>query len=371
VTLGYELLATIETQHHFVVNANKTRMSSRHHRLEVTGITINEFPNVKRDFIDRIRGALKAWESHGYVSAQAAWQDRVAKGRTKPYEQRAWRRQTRGGGTPELANVLWGKLLYIRMVRGKDDSIYTRLAERYNSLRLREAASNLSFTCPSLPLERIVRNARDAESATFVIEWSGDYLAHGATTTQAVFGQGTAFAYGRSEQLISCNHVLQGTVQIAGEEVTINFPSSMISNETFRAINPSTGAEYQFEIVRRDADRDLAVLKIVDKPLNHRYFVGLDAPLHRNENGFLVGYPNWSPGRTANLVEASVRNRYNRSALKRFEISQTIRQGNSGGPFVGSQFQLAGVAQQGATQTNGNDECLCVTELNAWLTTLS
>lgn len=127
LTLGQELQATI-AKHSFHVNAAKSRMSTRFHRLEVTGITINEFPNVKRVFVDQIRGALHAWEKHGYRLTQQAWEKRVKDGSTAAYEKRPWKRQIRTRKPPELKNFLWGKLLYLRMVRGKDDVIYTRLA---------------------------------------------------------------------------------------------------------------------------------------------------------------------------------------------------------------------------------------------------
>lgn len=32
-------------------------------------------------------------------------------------------------------------------------------------------------------------------------------------------------------------------------------------------------------------------------------------------------------------------------------------------------FRVTGVAQQGATQANSNNECLCVAELDAWIAT--
>jgi RNA-directed DNA polymerase len=369
VTLGHELIAEIESRHHFRINASKTRMSGRQSRMEVTGIKINAFPNIKRDFIDRVRGALRAWESHGYTAAQAAWSVRVAEGREKPYEQRPWRRQTRGGGTPELKNILWGKLLYIRMVRGTDDSIYTKLAERYNALRSRELAADGSFRCSSLPVERIVRNAQDAERSTFVLEWTADYLAPGSTRTEMVGSQGTAFSYERPEQLISCDHVLCCDLPLDGASFSVDCQDPGIRNLSLQAINPSTGDRWPVTVTRRDAGRDLAVLEIVGSSHNHRYFVGLDAPVHRNESGVLIGYPNWTRGRGCNQDRATVQNRYPRSALERFEISRLIRQGSSGGPFVGAQYRVAGVAQQGATQSSGNDECLCVTELDRWLET--
>lgn len=367
VTLGHELTATIESEHNFRINASKTRLSCRQHRLEVTGVTINEFPNVKRNFIDRIRGGLHAWETYGYERAQAEWAQRVQAGWSKPYKERPWKRRTRVGATPELKNVLWGKLLYVRMVRGKDDSIYTRLAERYNRLRAQEIDADSNFRCSSLPVESIVRNAADAEAATFVLEWSADYSAPGKATSEAVCGQGTTFAYAEAGQLITCDHVLTWTGEIDGTPLVVDCEDSGIKNLTLEAHNPTTGATWPLTIVRRDPGRDLAVLKITTESLPHRHFVGLESPIHRNEKGILIGYPNWSKGRRANHVNTEVLSRYPRSALNRFEISTLIRQGNSGGPFVGMQYSLAGIAQQGATQSSGNNECLCVTELDAWL----
>jgi RNA-directed DNA polymerase len=370
VTLGHELQAIIQDQHHFRINAAKSRMSTRLSRMEVTGITINEFPNIKRKFIDKIRGALSAWETYGYAKAQVAWADRVAAGAKKPYEQRPRRRQTRSGGTPELKNVLWGKLLYVHMVRGSADSIYTRLAERYNNLCVEERKVDPGFLASSLPLELIVRNTIDAAGATFVIEWSGDYLPTGATTSEVVCGQGTAFAYKKAEQLITCDHVLNFVGQFSGADVSVSCQSSQIHGMKLIAKNPTTNVEFPLTIVRRDAGKDLAILAITGATPSHRHFVGPDAPINRNQQGLLVGYPNWSPGRAANQVSATVVSRFMRSALARFEISTPIRQGNSGGPFVDSLYRVAGVAQQGATQQSGNDECLCVAELENWLSAL-
>lgn len=369
-TLGHELTAIIESEHHFRINESKTRLSCRQHRLEVTGVTINEFPNVKRDFIDRIRGGLHAWETYGYARAQAEWALRVEAGWSKPYKERSWRRQTRAGATPELKNVLWGKLLYVRMVRGKDDSIYTRLAERYNRLRSKEVEADMKFQCSSLPVESIVRNAADAEEATFVLEWYADFLPPGAAEVECILGQGTAFAYAGARQLITCDHVLVWTKEINGKQFTVDCEHPGLKNLTLEAYNPTTNARWPLTIARRDAARDLAVLTINGGHPTHRHFVGLEAPLHRNEKGVLIEYPNWSNGRYAYQTAAVVQGRYPRSGLKRFEISTLIRQGSSGAPFVGTQFNLAGVAQQGATQSSGNDECLCVTELDTWLASI-
>jgi RNA-directed DNA polymerase len=367
VTLGNELREIIQDRHHFQINPTKTRLSTRFSRMEVTGITINEFPNVKRDFVDRIRGALNAWRKYGYIDAQAAWDSKVTDGHAKSYEERLWRRQTRRGEAPELKNVIWGKLLHVRMVRGKEDSLYTRLAELYNELCDRERATTPGFESPSLPVGQIVRNAADAERAIFVFEWRGEYMPPGAPAAEVVGSQGTAFAYKQSTQLITCAHVLQCVGHINGAPVTVDCASADVQNLSLSVRNPTTGAVFPVAVARSDPGRDLAVLLIPGPPPNHRHFNGMESPLNRNETGLLIGFPNWTPGRVANQTSAVVSNRFVRSSLRRFEISAPIRQGNSGGPFVDSLYRVAGVAQQGATQQSGNDECLEIGELDAWL----
>lgn len=70
LTLGAELHDLITVKHHFAINTAKTRLSDRYRRMEVTGLTVNKFPNVRRIFVDRIRGALNAWERNGYEAAE-------------------------------------------------------------------------------------------------------------------------------------------------------------------------------------------------------------------------------------------------------------------------------------------------------------
>ena len=224
-----------------------------------------------------------------------------------------------------------------------------------------------SFGGALLPVESIVRNSQDAELATYVIEWMGDFRPAEMADTEPICFQGTAFAYRNSRHLITCDHVLRGTVRIDGGSAEVDIQDSRVTLRSMVIINPASGGdERSVTIVARNKDRDLALLATCEYVLP-RHFSGLESPLNRNERAMLIGYPNWSPGRMANQASVQVLSRYSRSALSRFEISTNIRQGNSGGPVVDLQFRLAGVAQQGSTQSAGNDECLCVSEVDAWV----
>lgn len=62
VELGRELAEVIEAND-FRVNARKTRMQVRECHQEVTGLTVNKFPNVQRRFVRQVRAMLHAWKS--------------------------------------------------------------------------------------------------------------------------------------------------------------------------------------------------------------------------------------------------------------------------------------------------------------------
>ena len=81
VTLGKDLVSAI-TLAGFKVNDAKVRMRTPDRRQEVTGLTVNEFPNVDRKFIRQIRAMLHAWEIYGYDSAQNEWRRRYDKRQT-------------------------------------------------------------------------------------------------------------------------------------------------------------------------------------------------------------------------------------------------------------------------------------------------
>ena len=375
LTLGEELRA-IFASHSFRINPNKSRLSSRLHRLEVTGVTINKFPNVKRKFVDTIRGGLHVWKVYGYSLAQAEWEKRVVDGMGKDYEHRPWKRQTRIRVVPKLKNVLWGKLLYLRMVRGSDDALYMRLAKRYNALCKGELSIG-AFVCSSLPVDSVVRTRAGSEDAVFVIEWEGDYKID-LNTTEMITGQGTAFAY-MDVGLVTCNHVLEFSRELVGKHARKNefvhtaVDSKDVDNAKLTITNPMTGNSWKGKVVRRDKDYDLAIIQFDDEnPPSHHYFQGRGTSIQVPEKGFLIGFPNHSPGKRANYLEEHVLNRYPRSGLDRFDItgSGSIRKGSSGGPFVDESYRVAGVAQEGAKHEAGNDQCLCVTELDKWLSGL-
>ena len=117
-----ELLRIIGDQG-FVLNEKKTRLQKRGSRQEVTGIIISDKLNVSQKYVRDIRNILYMWEKYGYTVAYAKFFPRYKeeKGHVKK-------------GNPDLVNVIDGKLMYLKMVKGEDDSVYQRLYAKFQSL---------------------------------------------------------------------------------------------------------------------------------------------------------------------------------------------------------------------------------------------
>lgn len=105
----------------FVINVDKTRLCTSYQRQEVTGLTINEKPNVNQKYIKQIRTMLHNWEKGGYDFAQTLFIGHYHP--TKHVE-----------GEHHIENILRGKLDYLKMVKGEKDSTYIKLSERYGRL---------------------------------------------------------------------------------------------------------------------------------------------------------------------------------------------------------------------------------------------
>lgn len=117
-----ELRRIVEGQG-FTINENKTRLQKLGARQEVTGITVSKKLNVPQKYVRDIRSVLYIWRKYGYsVAFNKFFQKyKKEKGHVKK-------------GIPDLINVLDGKLMYLKMVKGEEDSVYMRLKLQFDEL---------------------------------------------------------------------------------------------------------------------------------------------------------------------------------------------------------------------------------------------
>lgn len=87
-------------------------------RQEVTGITVNEFPNIKRQFVISISRDLHAWEKFGYKFANRNYARKLGADES----------------CTNLLNVLKGRIAYLKMVKGGNSPLFRKMAFRFNRL---------------------------------------------------------------------------------------------------------------------------------------------------------------------------------------------------------------------------------------------
>ena len=129
-----ELVRIIKSQN-FTINEVKTRLQKHGSRQEVTGIIVCDKLNVTKKYIREIRSLLFIWEKYGYSAAMSRFlpKYKAEKGHIKK-------------GNPDLTNVLDGKLMYLKMVKGDSDSVYVRLYNKFQELLARDSDSGKTNT---------------------------------------------------------------------------------------------------------------------------------------------------------------------------------------------------------------------------------
>ena len=116
-------LQRIIADQNFHIKESKTRLQKDGYRKEVTGLLVNEKANVQQRYIKQLRMWLYYWERYGYEKASGFFlQQYIAdKGHVK-------------NGKPDMANVIGGKLDYLKMVKGNENELYLKLRFRLNAL---------------------------------------------------------------------------------------------------------------------------------------------------------------------------------------------------------------------------------------------
>lgn len=107
-----------------IINQSKTRLQKTGYRKEVTGLLVNEIVNVHRRYVKQLRMWLYYWEKYGYNKAEQIFLNdyKSDKGQTKK-------------GKPDFQNVIDGKLEFLKMVKGEENSTYQKLVTRFKMLQ--------------------------------------------------------------------------------------------------------------------------------------------------------------------------------------------------------------------------------------------
>ena len=117
-------LGKILEEEGFVLNDKKTRLLQPNQRQGVTGIVVNKKTNVNRTYIRNVRAILHNWQKDGLEPTKTRFESLLTIGENFRENKRM----------PELRNVLFGKIQFLGMVRGKEDEIFMKFINELDKL---------------------------------------------------------------------------------------------------------------------------------------------------------------------------------------------------------------------------------------------
>lgn len=120
VSVGDDLSRIIE-ENGFEINLKKVRLQTKQRRQEVTGLTVNRYPNVQRKYIKQLRGILHAWKKFGLPTTSIRFFEK--------YSNYKYLNSTKSH--PQFQKVILGKIEFIGMVKGKNSAVYKDLIEKF------------------------------------------------------------------------------------------------------------------------------------------------------------------------------------------------------------------------------------------------
>jgi retron-type reverse transcriptase len=154
----------------FTINEVKTRLQKRGDRQEVTGIIVSDKLNVAQKYVRDIRNILYIWDRYGYNVAYSRFfpKYKEEKGHVKK-------------GNPDLINVIDGKLMYLKMVKGEEDPVYTKLHTKFQKLANKDTIAEKTNSNGVTYLETIgilEFEKKNSTTITFAISEKGKHYAY-------------------------------------------------------------------------------------------------------------------------------------------------------------------------------------------------
>lgn len=298
-TLGDEVLA-IFAKHVVTVNVQKLRLRRKAERQEVTGITINEKLNVPRVFVRNVRSILHDCETRGPANADRKF--------------RQLDRKARRGFTPPVIEHVRGKLDYLRMVRGPDDSLYVRYEIRAEKLSPRKGDGVPIFG-------RCVKENEILREAVWIVL--------GLDSNGLEVAQGTGFTL-ENIGIVTASHVIQAGIHNGACRWML-----------LNAANPNR--QHALTGYRSDPHLDVAVLESA-VPLTAKFRPVVNIP-RVGDRTYIIGFPHWHTIADQMLVAPSrIIQTKVVSTIVHILTGGPVRGGNSGGPFLSEEGYVTGIA---------------------------
>jgi len=296
----------------FVVNENKIFLNGQRNRQEVTGLVVNQFVNVKREYIKNIRAILHHCKTKSpYMAAK----EYIEKGLCKNPNVILIKDDDKF--KDEVVNwflsVIKGKLMFLSQIRGMEDFTFLKYAKQANDV-FNENIFNVS------KLEKFNASIIDE---TVIIQSTDDSE------------QGSGFLL-KDLGLVTSYHVTK--------------------NDGFYNVLSSKGKKVDF-ITKND--NELYANKNIDYAIYHIEYkssIGLELGnsemLEIGDKIIMIGYPNYQVGDSPNVQTAHISGSRKLFGTDFYTVDKNVFHGASGGVVLNEEYKVIGIIMGGVESLN-------------------
>jgi len=310
ILLGSVIIDTL-SKHGFTINTDKIFLNPTSTRQEVTGLVVNEFVNLKRDYLKNIRSLLYQCNKNGLYSAALTYIElglcknkKIIDLSSEPKNQEIVEKW--------FLNVLKGKILFIKNIRTESNGYFLKYAKQLNTI------AN----------ERIIKYNFDFDLGS-AIEESVLVL-----TRQDGARQGSCFLL-KGIGLVTSFHVTEDsyayrahTCKQRPEESNI-----VISDEFFHTVS--------------DKAIDYAIYNPPTIRSKYHFKISNKNNIDIGDEVIVIGYPNWLLGCTPYIETCIVTAIPQYMGAKLYTISGRIMHGASGGIVLDIDHRVLGIVKGG------------------------
>lgn len=321
IVVGTELYDVIE-KNGFMVNPQKIHLKYKNNRQEVTGIVVNRFPNVKREYIRNLRAILHNCETIGiYESAQRYIDSGFC--HNKKIISQSQNPKCKDFIMEWFSQVIKGKIDYIKQVKGGNSMTFLALAKKANYI-FKQDLFDIS----------LLTNLNDMiRKNVFILE---------SEISGEDFYQGSGF-YLNNIGLITSYHVTENSLKF-----------SVFTEESYNHKRDVAIIRKDLNEVSSDSDIDYAVYNVTI-PDTIPMKCGDSTKLKIGDNIIIAGYPNYSRGDSVTIQSCHIIGIGHLFGSLFYKVSGRVIHGSSGGIVFNNSNEVIGIIEGGIASTKEDD----------------
>lgn len=299
-------LKNILTKNGFKVNMNKVFLNNNFTRQEVTGLIVNKFPNVKREYVKRLRAILYNCERDGVYNTAKIY---INKGLCKN------RNVLENQDNEEMVinwfkMVLKGKIDFIKEIRGSNNNIFLKYAQILNKV-FNEDIYDLNI------LHKLTNNV-------VVLDYEGkDCLIQGSGFFVNGIGLFTSYHVTKNGEFFSVKTQKMEKIGVVGNG---------------------------FNEISKDETIDYAVYDI-KKSTIEGFEVGNSKDINISDKVIIIGYPEYQEKDTPTIQTCNITTMTTYLGAPLCIVSGKIIHGASGGVVLDMNHKVIGIIKAGVSST--------------------